>query len=800
MRTPLLVLALLSFVSFALVAETGRIAGMLQNARNEEAVPFATISVFELGKIEATKSAVSNIEGRFIITDVPFGKYYLKVEFLSFEPYLSDTFTLSTQNPFYKAGKIGLKANMQELGGVAIEAEKSQVELSLDKRVYNVGQDLNSRGGSAEDILNNVPSVTVDVDGAISLRGSGNVRILVDGKPSGLIGTGSGSGLRQIPASLIDKIEVVTNPSARYDAEGQAGIINIVLKKEERMGVNGSFEVSAGLPVRLGAAANVNYRKKHFNLFLNYGANISNNPGYGLNDQKFSPGDTTFYTYVNRDHNRGGWSNSVKMGSDFFWGKNNTLTGSFLYKYSNEDNVSNLTYEDYDENEVLTSLTTRKDYEKELENDLEWSLNYTKKFDAKDKHKLTADVRYVLSTETEDSEIEQLLNQQSLPTLQAVLNEEYERNIIGNIDYNRPFGKKGLIETGLRSTLRNINNPYLVEDLVDDEWVKLTNFSNTLYYTENVHAAYLMAGNELKRFSYQVGLRAEYTEIETYLEETNSRYPRNYFNLFPTAHFTYKQSIKNSFQLSYSRRINRPSFWNLNPFYSFTDPRNFHAGNPNLNPEFTHSFEAGHMFFYKGGSLLSSIYFRHSDDVFERITTSNGDNTTLSIPVNLSTQDAIGIEMNHNQAFGKKLRLTTNANFYKQNQSGEYEGVLYQNEALTFSGRSNMQFTFLKNVNGQMSFNYRAPRSTPQGFSRSVWHSDLGFAGDFMKGNASWNISVRDMFNTRKRRGWTDIDGYYSYSEFQWRSRYIMGTITYRLNQNKNRQPVLGRDGGDGDE
>lgn len=789
-----LILAVLLCAFPSISQNVAAVDGQLLEKKSGKPIEFVSVFLFLADSDEHVTGSLTDAEGRFKLDNLPFGEFYLKCQYLSFQPIKTETFILNAEHKEHHLGKLQMDGGTEILETVEIEAEKSQVELSLDKRVYNVGQDLNSQGGSAEEILNNVPSVVVDIEGGVSLRGSNNVRILVDGKPSGLIGTGSGGGLRQIPASMIEKVEVITNPSARYDAEGDAGIINIVLKKEKKQGFNGSFEISGGLPKRGGLAANVNYRRKHFNLFANYGTNYRENPGYGTNDMEFTLADTTYYTVIKRNHNRTGVSHSIKTGSDFFWGKNNIITGAFLYKISDEFNPSTLTYEDLNSEKELQLLTTRIDEEVEIENDIEWSLNYEKKLDG-DKHKITANVRYVLSEETEDSDIEQRLGSQTTPTFQRVLNQEYERNIIGNLDYIRPLKNASKLETGWRSTLRNINNPYLVEDLIDEQWVRLDNFSNSLFYTENVHAAYAIYGHEGKRMSYQLGLRSEYTQIETFLEETQERYPRDFFNLFPSAHFTYKLSKVNSVQVSYSRRINRPSFWSLNPFYSFTDPRNFHAGNPNLNPEYINSWEAGHIYFSKSGSLLSTLYYRSSKGVMQRVLLANDDGTTLSLPINLSEYDAVGFEFTFSKKMKKGFKFSGNANFFQEWVNGEYEGVSYQSNALTASGRLNAQFTLFKKVKGQLSGNYRGPFQTTQGYRRSQWHTDLGFSDDFLKGRATWNVSLRDVFNTRKRRRFTDTETLYSYSEFQWRSRYLMATVTYRINQKKSQKAVLG--GGD---
>ncbi|MDX1409198.1 MAG: TonB-dependent receptor, partial [Saprospiraceae bacterium] len=467
------------------------------------------------------------------------------------------------------------------------------------KKVFNVGKDLVTRSGSAADILDNIPSVSVDIEGNVSLRGSQNVRILVDGRPSGLVGLSGTDALRALQGDLIERVEVVTNPSARYDAEGMAGIINIILKKEQRKGVNGSFTVNGGYPTNFGASSNVNFRRKDINFFVNYGARYRSSPGDGSLYQEYYQDDITTYLEQDRDRTRSGWSHNIRLGTDIFFNENSILTGAFMYRMSDEKNESSLIYRDFNQFRELETITTRDETETGDEPSLEYNLNYKRTFD-KD-HELTMAVQYDESTETQSSDyIERVFNADltpfGIPDLnQRSVNDERQTSWLGQIDYVRPFAKNGKFEAGYKASLRHIGNDYLVEEFADNDWIWLDNLSNDFNYDEDIHAAYLIYGNKANQFSYQFGLRAEYSHVITELVETGEVNDRDYTNLFPSIHFGYELAGQNTLQISYSRRVQRPRFWYLNPFFTFSDSRNFWGGNPNLDPEFTNSMEIGHV-------------------------------------------------------------------------------------------------------------------------------------------------------------------------------------------------------------
>ena len=348
---------------------------------------------------------ISDSQGNFEIP-VAFGRYFLRIQFMAYETKEVANIMVNPRTPNAEVGEIRLKSALTELDEVVVQAERTQMQLNLDKKVYNVGKDLSNLGGSAADMLSNLPSVTTDVDGNVQLRGSSNVRILIDGKPSGLVGLSSADALKQLQSNLIESVEIITNPSARYDAEGQAGIINIILKKEKQKGLNGSFMVNTGWPDNHGASINLNFRKKWVNYFVNYGVNYNRAPGIGKSFQNFHFPDTAYVTDQRQENSRGGISNNFRGGADFYLNDKTSITTAFLYRYSLEENRSDLTFLDMTPSGSLLAYTNRYDVEHEGDQNLEYSVNFTRNFDRKD-HKWTADVQFQDNSEVEKSDINQ---------------------------------------------------------------------------------------------------------------------------------------------------------------------------------------------------------------------------------------------------------------------------------------------------------------------------------------------------------------------------------------------------------
>lgn len=748
---------------------------------NNQPIPYASVATFPLRDTTRVRGSATDIDGKFEIRRRP-GKFNVSVSFLSYKKF-EQIIDLREGNA--DLGTIQLEPKTELIDEVVVQGEKGFMEMKLDRRVYNVGKDPNNAGSNAQEILETVPSVEVDVDGTVSLRGSENVRILVDGKPSGLTGTSTEDALRQLPGNLIEKIEVVTNASARYDAEGEAGIINIVLKKDKRSGLNGSFEVNAGYPHRYGTSANLNYRTGKVNIFAGVGGSYRDQPGGGTSYQQFTLEDTTFAYERTRTQNRGGFNANGRLGVDYNINSKTDLTVSGMYSRSWNENTNKLVYTDIDENGLITQRVDRSELETETGENIEADLNFRRTFATKEQL-LTADVRWFSRGDLELGDLSETA--ETYGFIQRSNNLESNQNWIIQTDYVHPFSDKIKLETGLKATLRKIQNDYLVEQLSDTAgWEILDEFNNNFVFDENVYAAYIMASGQVKRLSLQGGLRAEYTDVTTELKRTGDRSNRRYLSFFPTAHLSYEFASNNSIQLSYSRRISRPRFRTLIPFFSLTDNRNFFSGNPAVNPVFTHSVELGHLKTWDNGSLLTSIYYRNREGVVERISQADSTGLIVTFPINLSTENAGGLEFSFSYNVFKWWRVMLSANAYYFITNGEYEGQSFNAEAFTARGRFTSKWTIWKRLDIQTAFMYRAPRNTPQGRSLSIYSWDLGLAVDVLKGNGTITFSARDLLNSRRRRWELNTPELVSTNDFQWRARQFTLSFTYRLNQKKKR-------------
>ncbi len=788
MKIKLLTLFLFLLTCTTLMAQS--IKGIIADGQTGEPLSYATFSLYNQADSSLVNGTITDDAGLFELKTEA-GKYYAKIDFLSYQSLTLSDLEIK-KGAILDLGTVELSTASATLNEVVVQAEKSTMQMALDKRIFNVGKDLGNSGNTAADILDNIPSVSVDVEGNVSLRGSTGVRILIDGKPSGLMSFSGSEGLRLLQGNLIERVEIITNPSARYEGEGVGGIINIILKKDRRQGINGAFDVIVGYPANYGGAANVNFRKDKLNFFLNYGLTYSDSPATGETYQETYRNDSLFIYDNTSERARIGFNNSVRGGLDYFFTDNDVLTASYTWRRSKGKRTSYLRYNDYLFNqENLTGFSDRTQDETEIEPNSEYALTYKKNFN-REGHELTIDARYQDNWEDSDQDfVENVYNPDGSTKAATIYDHAYnyetDRMMLLQADYVHPFKKDGKFELGLRSSFRKMTNDYILEHLVDGEWVADPRLTNNFIYNENIHAAYALIGNKIQRFSFQLGLRLEYSDVTTELLQTNEINPRDYLNLIPTAHFTYDLPKENAIQLSYSRRLRRPRYWDLSPFSTFTDNRNFFSGNPDLNPELTHSFEIGHIKYLESASISSSIYYRHTDGEFERIRTLGDDGITYTRPENLATEDAFGAEVTASYSPYKWWKLDGNFNFYRAITDGEVGEQSFYADTYGWDTRFTSRVTFWKDLDFQVRYHYRSRRQTTQGHRLPNYSLDIAISKDILKGNGTLTLNVSDLFNSRRWRGVSEGEGFYQYNDGQWRSRQANLTFSYRLHQQKKR-------------
>ncbi|MAP53444.1 TonB-dependent receptor [Altibacter sp.] len=774
---------------------------------------YATVAFIDQNNSIVT-GGITDIDGNYAIEVAP-GVYTVQFEFISYK-----TKQLPNQRLFQDTTlpTMTLAIDAASLDEVVIQAETTEVQVRLDKKIYNIGKDLTTSGATVSDALNNVPSVNVDVEGAISLRGNENVRILINGKPSAIAGFGSTDALRQLPAESIERVEVITSPSARYDAEGTAGIINIILRKEKTLGLNGSVQTNIGIPISSGVTGNINLRTDKFNIFNTTGFRYSDAPGNAYFENiYFSDTRENPLVIEDRDYDRLRKGFNTNLGIEYFLSDNSSITATgFLRTGDNEDVTTNITNE-FNRSNALAISRTRIETETEEDESYQFSLNYVNNF-SEDGHKLTADLQYENDTETETSFIEERNTFPSTQELSAedITTIEDQQEYLAQIDYVLPIGENAQFEAGYRGNFEETVTDYLLLEEVgtSGNFIRNDSLSNIFTYNENVHALYSQYGNKFGKFSFLLGLRMENTQLKGKVDaenvdnpnnsDLNINFDKNYTGLFPTVNLIYELGESENITLGYNRRINRPRSWFINPFPSRSSEANVFQGNPNLDPAYASAFDLGYLKRWGKFTLTSSIYYQYETDSFERIQedtgelTPNGIPIIRTIPINLSTNTRYGFEAGALYNPLKWLRLNGSFNFFKFITEGAFNGIDYGAENTSWFARGSAKVTLPGKVDWQTNAFYRGPSNNAQTETEGLLSVDLALSKDIINDNATLGFNVSDLFNTRRRQSLTETETFRSYSEFQWRQRQFTFSFTYRFNEQKKRQ--RGRDGNGGDD
>ena len=789
-----------------------KITGVVIDKETGEPLEYATLVLQSLRNPERVTGGITDINGKFSV-EAPPGKFNVRVEYISYKTYelKEQTYRQSTD-----LGTIELGIDVEQLEAIEVVGEKTTVELRLDKKVYNVGKDLTVKGGSVTDVLDNVPSVTVDVEGNISLRGNESVRILINGKPSAISGL-SPDALQQLPADAIEKVEVITNPSARYDAEGTAGILNIILKQSKTAGLNGSINTYAGNPDNFGGSVSLNFRRERFNFFTNTTYRYRDAPGNAefLQENFDENGNTASFQDEFRDFQRNDNSFNTNIGFELFLDKEakSSITNSFVYRRSSGENTTNVEFFNFNALRDPTIQRNRFTLEDESDEDVQYAVNYQKKF-KKDGQLLTADYQYSTGTEIEDSVIEEIVlgDNIQLPTEQTI-NDERQINQLLQFDYVHPFGKdnKSQFEIGYRGTFNTFNTDFIFGILENEILNPDPNFTNELIYTENVNAAYVQLGTKLQKFSVLGGLRMEASDIGTTLVNTNLVNDRNFVDWFPSIFLGYELSKYEQFNISFSRRLRRPRSRFINPFPSRTSNTNLFQGNPNLNPTYSGVFDLGYIKRWNKFTFNTSAYFNRSTGVFQFVTQETGDfveiedpndpANPISVPVqvrspiNLATDVRYGGEFTTTYTPKKDWRITANVNLFQQQIRGDFSFINSQGEEVfqnfdadnfTWFGRLSAKLPLPGDIEFQTNTFYRGRRVDAQNVNRGILSTNLAFSKDVIKNKASLSLNVSDLFNSRKRITETRTANVFTESEFQFRQRQVTLTFSYRFNQQQN--------------
>ncbi|UCJ09928.1 TonB-dependent receptor family protein [Chitinophaga pendula] len=678
-------------------------------------------------------------------------------------------------------GLISLVDHVQQLSAIQVQGEKSTLELKTDKKVFNVGKDILSKGGSANDILNNVPSVNVDIQGNVSLRDNQNVRILINGKPSMQT---QNNGLSQIPAANIEKIEVISNPSSAYEAQGSAGIINIILKKNASLGFNASLQAGLASPKNNSINLNASYKTQRFNVFTNIGYR---DQSLLFIDDIIRINKAPYNQLRQANRSQLHFDNlNLYLGTDIYLNESNTLTASYYRTKVGNNDANSFFYNYFNEHGALDSSISRFEQyrEPQLFNELE--VNYTKTFRQPGK-KWTTYVQYDFWNDDENQNIRQFNDQSSTKQTNITTRDiESSKDIYLQSDYKLPL-KSGQLEMGIRSQWRAIRSEYSA----DQDGKLLNGNNNKLFYDENIYAAYAQYNKKWKRLDAQLGLRSELSSIHIRDREQTINKSKQYTDLFPTLHLQYGFQNEWTLQASYSRRINRPKFWQLNTFAGLSDQRFLQRGNPDIDPMYTNAMELSLLKKTGKLSINPGIYYQYTTNYFGAVIAVQGDGNLVRTWANMGTENRYGFDMTTTYNPYTWWRLSWDINYYSFSQRGEYAGKTYSADNTTWftTARSSMRFPKIVNIDG--SFTYRGKRQEVQVTVSDQYRANIGFSKDLFKDQLTLSFSVNNIFDSNIYVEEMDIPTYSLYSRSQQKGVVYNANVVYRLNRRKSQSDRL---------
>lgn len=715
------------------------ITGTVVETETNQPIPYATVVLKTKSTNVIISGVTSNDQGNFNI-QTSSKDCYIEISFIGFKTKVLNDF--KTDERFVKLGIIKLEQDPQTLDEVVVEGEVSKTVFKLDKRIFNVGKDISSTGASALEVLNNVPSVNVNIEGEVSLRGSSGVQILINGKPS-VLADESSNALGTITADMIESIEVITNPSAKYEASGTSGILNIILKKEEKQGWNGSISVNTGIPDNHSIGGSLNRRTEKFNLFTQFGVGYRSLPRDAeARNQNLDNGETIF---SNGEEFRNETFFNITLGTDYHLNDYNifTLSGNFAYEIEDQPSETNFSFFNTD---GLVSQWVRDETTDATNPKWQYEFNWKKTFKNNEEHSLQLSALGSFFGKDQSSLFtDTTVEGENVDSNQRTATDFLQADYTFKADYVNPFSKQFTLETGAQYVINDVGNDFEVQDLINGEYITNEEQTNNFEWNQKVFGIYATTAYENDVWGVKLGLRVENTDLETELTNTNEVNSRNFTNLFPTFHTSYKIAENFSLQAGYSKRIFRPRLWDLNPFFNIRNNFNIRTGNPDLQPEFTDSYEITSIYKIGKASLSSSLYHRYTTDVVERVFTFI-DNVTFTTPENIGTNSSIGFETNGKYSPAKWLTFTGDFNFNYFDRKGTFEDQVFDFTGNQWSTRLGSKIGLPADIDLELTGNYRSGFETVQGEQSGFAFLDFGLRKKIFKGKIVANLGIRDVF------------------------------------------------------
>ncbi|HSI74276.1 MAG TPA: TonB-dependent receptor [Lunatimonas sp.] len=791
---------ILFFVTAQGFAQDVSIRGKVKERGSEKTLEFANVALLSISDSSVVGGGMTGLDGSFDFITQP-GKYILRIGFIGYESYFRNLDLGERRN--VNLGTIALALDAANLEEVVVEGVTSIFESDIDKRRYDVENSVVAEGATASELLETLPSIQMDDEGGITMRGSGEILIYINGRPSNLSGDDAESILSQFPANSIKSVELITNPSSRYDAAGVGGIINIILKKNEKTGFNGQANVSVGTRDKYNAGVNLNYGAGKVNYYASY--NYQNRRLFRESDvfRENRVGNSSPFLDQDSYGERIDITHLIRGGFDYNITESQTFGFYAQGNFRDREGFTDLNQRSLDSFRNLDSLYVRNQNDTRESFNAETGVNYNWEIDTLGQQLFTS-LSYSRDERTQLENYEQLFfneANEAVPDNNLIqLNTVPQTSdmYVFQLDYTKPFANGGSLESGLKGTYSvwDRGQEFSQGDIGNNfNPIPIDSISDNFIFKEDVYAAYMSYRNRVGKIGYQGGLRAEYTETIGQLASNDDPVINNYFNLFPSMYVSYDLGEEHEFTANYSRRISRPNMWSLSPLYRVRDLLNLSVGNPYLQPEFTDSYEVGYMKGWERFLFNATLYHRASTNVHTRVIRLAENNVAIQTRENAARRNSTGLELINQVQVNNWWDATVSGNFFYSEIIGDNieEGFNNSNYSWTVSLLSNMAipnlFTF------QVQGNYRGPIVFPQGEIEPFWGINAGIRKNIMNDNATISLNVSDIFNTRIFRIRNEDTRFVQDRVFNRETRIGTIAFTYRFGGFTDRNN--GRDGDD---
>jgi len=764
----------------------GIISGIIVEKISGKPLEFASVVLMNSKDTTKFFGTATGSNGEFSFGKIPDGEYRLIYSFVGCEKVELPNLKIDENQAVQDLGKLEISESNISLGEVEVTGKKSTFVNSIDRKTFNVGEDLMSKAGSVSDLLQNIPSLQVDIDGVVSLRGSENVTILINGKPSAMMNLNSAAALQQIPANSIDKIEVITNPSAKFKPDGTSGIINIVLKKNKTLGLNGNITTNVGNDGRYNGNVMINYNKSNINVFGNIG--FRHDDRQRVNDsytKEFSDGIESLLIHSYSNSNAKPQSTIGGLGIDYKINERNKIgvSGNYNYRYQKVNDISVYTLD----SAAYSEAYNRNRYLPEMESDLEINGNFEHKF-KKEGHEISLNYNSSFSKENEDN---YYTNIYRLPSSFVKSDNMFYHHLNNESEflagYVNPLSENTTLEAGYELNYAHNDMDLHRDTTAKDLSTFYTDFSrsNRFARTESTHVIYLTFEHEFGNFGFLGGLRAEQTFTSADLKTKNQIIKNQYSRIYPSLHLSYNISDINQLQLNYSHRINRPDDEDLNPFPEYQDLHNVRAGNPYLKPEDIHSFEFGYQLKKKSTTFISTLYYRYQYNSMTSITEIHGD-TLFSTLQNLDKSTSAGLELILSTSLGKVATINLSSNTFYNVIDASMLGYSNNKSDVSFMVNGSLGLNLSKTTVWQITSSYNGERLTPQGKRLPSFVLNTGFKQEILKKKGAIIFTISDVFNSMKYKSLIETKEIYKEDTRRRSARIIYAGFSYSFGkQNK---------------